>query len=157
MPVLTDRQEPEDFDPNEPEDPNEYALRYLFFSNRPGVELQRSGTTLLYSGAATNILAFMFYASWLDFNFNPWLLLIGILVVFSGLGAAIALWKRHWQRSVYLAIVPLVLTLATLLYLLLAPPLAQAGFFFFFLPGSLVITASSFVIRAARREVTRLE
>src|SRR5438045_506172 len=88
MPLLTDRQEPEDFDPNQPDEPNEYAIRYLFNPYRSGKEYERAGKLLLLSAAGTNILAMGLYTAWLEFNFNPWLLALAFVVVgVSGLAA----------------------------------------------------------------------
>ena len=151
MPLLTDRQEPEDYNRPNPDEPNDYAIRYLFNPNRAGVEYERTGRVLFFSSAATNLLALGLYAAWLELNFVPWLVAGAVLVVaLSGL-AAYYLW--HHRRQAYLAAFgPLLLTAAILLYLVFNPQGDQAGYFTFFLPGSLVMAASVFLLRVAKRE-----
>src|ERR1700712_5253783 len=116
MPLLTDRQEPEDYDRPNSDEPNEYAIRYLFNPNQPGIEYERTGRVLFYSSAATNLLALGLYAAWLELNFLPWLLLIVLIIVGLG-GIASYLLKRRRSLAYGLAFAPLVLTVVTLLYL----------------------------------------
>ena len=153
MPLLTDRQEPEDYDRGrQPEDPNEYALRYLFQPNRPGVEYQRTGQTLFYAGVATNWLAFGLYAAWLEFNLWVWPVALALLLV-SLSSLAARLFYRH-RRSGAFWLATLVAGLAVLFVavgLLGGLPGDQAGYFFFFLPGSLTSFLGFLLLRASLR------
>jgi hypothetical protein len=152
MPVLTDRQEPEDYNRPPPEDPNEYAIRYLYGTNRQlSVELERTGKVLFYSSAAASLMALLLYAGWLEFNFTPWLLAMGCLIVaISGLAAA---WLPNRRRlALGVAIGPLLLTFATLLILGLGAQGEQAAIFAFFLPPSLAMAASVVVLVFAQRQ-----
>ncbi len=151
MPLLTDRQEPDDYDrPKNSDEPNEYAIRYLFNPNRPGIEYERTGRVLFYSSAATNMLALCLYAAWLEFNFLPWLLIIALLIVALG-GLASYFLPRRRRRAYVAAFGPLLLTAGTLVYLVFNSESGQFGYFTFFLPGSLVLVASVFLLRLARR------
>lgn len=150
MSVLTDRQEPDDYDRPNSDEPNDYAIRYLFNPNRPGIEYERTGRTLFYSAAATNLLALGLYAAWLEFSFVPWLLVIALLVVALG-GVASYLLRRRRGSAYPVAFLPLPLTAGTLLWLLFTPSSGQAGYFSFFVPGSLVLAASVFLLQLARR------
>ena len=151
MPLLTDRQEPEDYDRPNPEDPNEYAIRYLFNPNRPGVEYERTGRTLFYSSAATNLLALGLYAAWQEFNFVPWLLIAAAIIPLLG-GFASYYLSRNRLRAYLFAFGPAILTIGLLLYLVFNPQGDQAAYFTFFLPGSLVLAASVFLLRLAKRQ-----
>ncbi len=145
MPTLTDREEPEDFEPHDPDEPNDYALHYLFNSNRPGVELVRSGRILFYTGAATNVMAFLLYAAWLELNFVLWLLLAGLAVVATGGVAALNLRSRPALARL-LGLGPLILTVLTLIILLVKSLNESDGFFFFFIPGSLAQAGGVFLL-----------
>ncbi len=153
MPLLTDRQEPEDFSTGpEPEDPNDYALRYLFKPNRPGIEYHRTGQTLFYSGAATNLLALALYFTWLEFNFLTWQIGLALLVVLLSAAASYLLSKRHFLAPLA-GCTPAGLLFLSLLYTLLAPSTAErAVYLLFFLPGSLAMLVGVVVLRAARRQ-----
>jgi uncharacterized membrane protein YhhN len=150
MPLLTDRQEPDDYDRPNSDEPNDYAIRYLFNPNRPGIEFERTGRVLFYSSAATNLLALALYAAWLELDFIPWLL--GVVLVIVGLSevAAYLLW-HHRPQAFRVAFGPLLLTAVTLIYLFLSSQPDQAGYLTFFVPGSLVMAASVFILRYARR------
>ena len=146
MPVLTDRQEPEDYNRPPPDEPNEYAIRYLYGNNRQlSLELERTGKVLLYSSAAASLMALLLYAGWLEFNFTPWLLVMGCLIVaVNGLAAA---WLGKRRRlALGVALGPLLLTFATLLILILHSQGEQAAIFAFFLPPSLAMAASVVVL-----------
>ena len=150
MPLLTDRQEPDDYDRPNSDEPNEYAISYLFTPNRPRTEYERTGRVLFYSSAATNLLALGLYAAWLELNFIPWLLIVVLLVVALSGVAAYLLWHR--RASAYrVAFGPLLLTVLALAYLYLSSQGEQAGYVTFFLPGSLVMAGSVLVLRHARR------
>jgi hypothetical protein len=150
MPLLTDRQEPEDYDRPNSDEPNEYAIRYLFNPNRPGVELERTGRVLFYSSAATNLLALALYAAWLEFNFVPWLLMIAILI--TALGGLAAYYLSRQRRLAYqVAVGPALLTAGILLYLAIYPQGDHGAYFSFFLPGSMVMVASIVLLRLAKR------
>lgn len=153
MPLLTDRQEPDDYDRPNSDEPNEYAIRYLFNPNRPGTEYERTGRVLFYSSAATNLLALALYAAWLELNFIPWLLgIVLVVVALSGI-AAYLLWKRR-GGAFLVAFGPLLLTAVTLAYLFLTSQSDQAGYITFFVPGSLVMAGSVFLLKYARRVST---
>jgi ABC-type transport system involved in cytochrome c biogenesis permease subunit len=156
MPLLTDRQEPEDYDRPSSDEPNDYAIRYLFNPNQPGVEYERTGRVLFYSSAATNLLALGLYAAWLEFSFVPWLLLSAILVTVLGGVASYYLYHRRRSRAYLVAFSPILLTVGVLLYLAFNPQNDQAGYFTFFLPGSLVLAASVFLLRLAKRPGRKL-
>jgi hypothetical protein len=151
MPLLTDRQEPEDYNrPENPDDPNDYAIRYLFNPNRPSVEFERTGRVLFYSSAAANLLALGMYAAWLEFKFNPWLLVVALLITVSG-GAAAYYLSRLRSLAYLLAVIPGLLTAGSLLYLFLNPIDDQAAYFTFFLPPSLVLAGSVILLRLAKK------
>ena len=151
MPLLTDRQEPDDYDRPNSDEPNDYAIRYLFNPNRPGIEYERTGRVLFYSSAATNLLALGLYAAWLEFDFLPWLIIMALVIVALG-GLASYLLLRRRGLAYVVAFGPLLLTAGTLLYLgFISPDPGQFGYFTFFLPGSLVMAASVFLLRLARR------
>ncbi|MDB5082743.1 MAG: hypothetical protein JWP00_4667 [Chloroflexi bacterium] len=153
MPLLTDRQEPEDYDREKPDEPNEYAIRYLFTPNRPGVELERTGLVLFYSAVATNLLALALYAAWLEFTFNTGLLVLALLIVAAS-GTAAYFLSRRPSLAYFLATVPALLTVGSLLYFLVTPTGEQTAYFGFFLPGSLVLAASVFLLGLARKANT---
>jgi len=146
MSIITDRQEPESSGWEEPKEPNEYAIRYLFNLSRPGQELRRSGELLFYSGAGSNLLALGLYAAWLELNFDLWLLgLAGLVVVCGGLAV---IWRtRRPALALVMALFPFFLTVLVLLILFQAVPGPQAGFFIFFLPGSLALVIGSLFLR----------
>lgn len=148
MPVLTDRQQPEN--PDDPNDPNDYAIRYLFSAKSPRIELKRTGQALFYSGAATNLLALALYAAWLELRFNPWLLLAALAVVGTGGLAAVNL-RNHPRLAYWLAGGPLLLTTLTLLALYLGLETENAGFFLFFIPGSLTMAISLLLLAVSAR------
>ena len=151
MPLLTDRQEPDDYDrPKNSDEPNDYAIRYLFNPNRPGIEYERTGRVLFYSSAATNLLALGLYAAWLEFDFRPGLLIAALLIVALG-GVASYLLPRRRGLAYIVAFGPLLLTVGSLLYLVFNSVSGQFGYFTFFLPGSLVLAGSVFLLRLARR------
>ena len=82
MPILTDKQEPEDFDKPSDDDPNAYALSYLFAQKRPAVELQRTGQVLILSGAGANIMATL--VLWLNQDFGfAWLWVVFSVLVYD--------------------------------------------------------------------------
>src|SRR5690242_19289071 len=114
MPLLTDRQEPDDYDRPNSDEPNDYAIRYLFNPNRPGVEYERTGRVLFYSAAATNLLALGLYAAWLEFDFLPWLLVAALAIVALG-GIASYLLLHRRRRAYVVAFGPLLLTAGSLL------------------------------------------
>ncbi len=151
MPLLTDRQEPEDYDRPNSDEPNEYAMRYLFNPNRSGVEYERTGRVLFYSSAATNLLALGLYAAWLEFNFVPWLLLGASLITALGGVASYYLYRRR-SLGYIVAVGPALLTAGILLYLTFNSLSDQAAYFSFFLPGSLVLVASILLLRLAKRQ-----
>jgi hypothetical protein len=151
MPLLTDRQEPEDYDRPSSDEPNEYAIRYLFNPNQPGVEYERTGRVLFYSSAVTNLLALGLYVAWLEFNFVPWLLLGAILVTVLGGIASYYLYHRRRFLAYKLAVGPALITAGILVYLAFNPMDDQVGYFTFFLPGSLVMFASIFLLRLAKK------
>lgn len=150
MPLLTDRQEPDDYDRPNSDEPNDYAIRYLFNPNHPGTEYERTGRVLFYSSAATNLLALGLYAAWLELDFIPWLLVIVLAVVGLSGVAAYLLWHRR-NGAFQVAFGPLLLTAVTLFILFASSQADQAGYITFFLPGSLVMVASVFILRHARR------
>ncbi len=152
MPLLTDRQEPEDFEPTPPDDPNEYALRYLYGANRPArLEWQRAGKVLLYSAIAANFMAFWLYAGWLEFSFVAWLLAMALLIIF--VGGLVALWLRPRPKlALTLAFIPALITILTFAILLTGPQSSEAAYFAFFLPGSLTMAAASGVLLKSRTE-----
>jgi len=105
MPILTDKQEPEDFDKPPDDDPNAYALSYLFAQKRPAVELQRTGQVLVLSGAGANIMASL--VLWLNQDFGfAWLwLLFSLLVPVLSVLATLLLWRKQPSFGLVLTVI----------------------------------------------------
>lgn len=143
MPTLTSRQEPDDFDKEgRSDEPNDYAIKYLFGLRKPQQELWRTGQVLFYSGVAANLMASGMLVVALEFNL-PWqILLFGLaMLVVNGL-AAYRVWKTPRARFLYgLAALPLVVMLAGLVDGLTfnADVKDMWWLVLYYLPGSLVM------------------
>jgi hypothetical protein len=87
MPVLTSRQEPDDYDdnPSHPDEPpNEYAVRYLFGAGRnPVLDWRRSGKALVLFGFIGGLIAFGVMLGNLDFKLDGFLWLASALMLLS--------------------------------------------------------------------------
>lgn len=150
MPVLTDRQEPEDFDKEtEGEEPNEYAIKYLFKPrNSPGLERQRTGRTLIYSGAAANLLATVMILVALELKL-PWQLLVFMVGIIGSTGlVALRLWKQGRNSTaswlVFATLVLLGLGIAD--SVTLDTNLVEMGNLLLYLPGTIVMFASNWLL-----------
>ncbi len=145
MPLLTDRQEPEDLDPKHPDDPDDYAIRYLFNPNNSHRDLARAARILLYSSAASNLLAFLLYLAWVELQFTALALALAALVVGLSGWAGLSLKNGLPLLARRLGWLPLPLTLLSLLLLSIFSE-ENALLFTFFLPGSLTIWLASFLL-----------
>jgi hypothetical protein len=149
MPVLTDRQEPEDFDKRgeNPEEPNDYAIKYLFSFRRPKLELWRTGRTLLYSGAAGNLLGFFMLLATLDFQVTWGVVFYSLILVAVGALVAYRVWRYPQAGGAgWLAALPLVLFLLALLDgLVFKLIFKDAGLALFYLAGTLVMLVGALV------------
>jgi len=154
MPVLTDRQEPEDYDKEaEAEEPNEYALKYLFRPRHSlGLERQRTGRTLLYSAAAANLLATIMILVALELKL-PWQLLAFMLAIIGSTGLVVwRLWKQAGDsRASWLVFVPLTLLgLGIADSVTLEANLVEMGNLLLYLPGTIVMFASNWLLATTR-------
>lgn len=151
MAVLTDRKEPDDFDRDEnSEEPNEYALKYLFKRrNSPTVERIRTGRVLLYSGAAANLLAALMLLVALEMRWQSLLLGLALLIVICSGLAAWRVWKQQTLAGAFgLAIAPLFLLAVALLYLLIwGNANTDAGLALYFFPGAMVMLIAALLLR----------
>ncbi|HEX2909288.1 MAG TPA: hypothetical protein VH186_00675 [Chloroflexia bacterium] len=148
-----DRREPGKLERNPPEEPNEYAIRYLFNPDRPPSEWRRAGQVLFYSAAFTNLLALALYAAWVEFNFIPWLLVMALVTTMLSGIAAFLLFKRQSPVH-FVAWLPALLTVFTLVVIALTAQPEQALYYYFFLPGSLALVAASLLLRHARHLIS---
>ena len=141
MPVLTDRQEPDDADKPPDEDPNSYVLSYLFTQHRPAVELQRTGQVLILAGAGTNVGATLVLWNNQEFGFSWLLLLISLLIPVMGLAATYLVWSKRRGYNLFTGL-SLLLDLAGLGSGWLALPFWDGlGYATaYYLPGVLVMT-----------------
>ncbi len=129
---------PEDYNKGEEQEPNDYALRYLFKPKKPGLEWWRTTRAIIYCGAAANLLATLMLPIALEFRFPLWLLFFSFaIIITSGLGA-LKLWKKKIGHG------GLILTLSPFIIFLLGLGYAwftvleeiDRGLIFFYLPGS---------------------
>lgn len=143
MPVLTDRKEPDDFDKGgNSDEPNDYAIKYLFGLRKPQQEIWRTGHVLFYSGAAANLMASGMLLVALEFNL-PWqILLFGLAILATTVLAVYRVWKAPPTNLLYgLAALPLlVMLLGVLDGLTLHAEVKDLWWLvLYYLPGSLVM------------------
>ncbi len=155
MAVLTDRKEPEDYDKGSGSDePNDYAIKYLFGLRRPAQELWRTGRTLIYCGAAASLLATAMLIVAVEFSLTWPLVLLGLAMLATSGLAAYRLWKNAGKPGTpWLSSLPLaVLVLGIGLSLSLDLKLSEGWVGFYYLPGALAMLFGALIVRIGRNK-----
>jgi hypothetical protein len=148
MPVLTDQKDWDDDKPPEnPDEPPEYALRYLFNgANNPHEDLQRMARILIVTGAVTNLIGFVYLLGNYELVIHPLLWVLEPLIIGLGLVAWRQIWGLHHRHSL-LNYGPLFIVVASLI--------AQSIFYTSLngvdaivaaLPGSLVLVVGEIML-----------
>ncbi len=101
MPVLTDQKDRDDDKPPEnPDEPPEYAMRYLFNgANTPHEDMHRMAKILIVTGAVTNIIGFIYLLGSYDLVIHPLLWVLEPLIILLGLVAWRQIWVVHRPHS----------------------------------------------------------
>jgi|GEM_PF-3001318 len=149
MPTLTDQKDQDDDSqpPQNPDEPPEYAMRYLFNTERnPHTEWEGAARLMALAGAVTNLIAVIVLVGNLEFilPIALWLLLV-VMLVASGWGWW-AVWRLNHKRA-WFAVFPLVLVVIGV-SLELSPlhPFNEVFSVLHWLPGSLFLAASGLII-----------
>lgn len=151
MPVLTTHKEPEDYQPSDPDDPNEYAIRYLFNRERDNArDLKITGKAMVLFGTIGSIIAFGIMIGNLEFNVD-WLLLgwsiSTILLHFGALQRVRT--KIGWDWTIPLPLTSVLIAFLTILLLSL-PGNSPLMYMLYFLPGSATTLLGGFFLRLHR-------
>jgi hypothetical protein len=116
MPVLTDQKDRDDDKPPEnPDEPPEYAVRYLFNgANNPNEDLRRMARILIVTGAITNLIGFIYLLGNFDFIIHPLLWVLEPLII----GLGFVAWWQIWglrRRHSFLNFCPLLIVIGSLI------------------------------------------
>jgi hypothetical protein len=150
MPVLTDRKEPDDYDKERnPDEPNDYAIKYLFGMRKPQQERWRSGRVLFYSGASANLLATFMLVVAAEFNLSGILLLFGLAILAASGLAVFRVWKyHHGEGEWWVSALPLlILGLGLLASLTVLAQVGDLWMLLYYIPGALVMLVGTLMFR----------
>ncbi len=149
MPTLTDQKDRDDDyqPPQNPDEPPEYAMRYIFNTNRnPQSEWEGAARLMALAGAVTNLIAAFVLVANLELilPLALWLFLVLMLVV-SGWGGRVV-WQLH-KRRVWIIFLPLLLLICGIgLELSSFHPFTEVFYVLHWLPGGLFLAASGLIL-----------
>jgi hypothetical protein len=149
MPTLTDQKDRDDDyqPPTNLDEPPEYAMRYIFNTNRnPHSEWEGAARLMALAGAATNLIAAFVLVANLELilTLSLWVFL-GVMLVVCGWGGR-EVWQLHRKRA-WITFLPLLLIICGVgLELSSLHPFTEVFYVLHWLPGSLFLAASGLIL-----------